>query len=110
MEVSGSNVYVVWQDDSNGPDLDIFFTVSHDNGETFALPATDLSDNTGFSVAPRMQVSGNNVYIVWVDLSNGGDFDVFFTVSHDNGDTFALPATDLSDNDGESFEQNMVVQ
>ena len=109
MLVSGNNVYVVWTDRSNGPNFDIFFTVSHDNGDTFALHATDLSDNDGISLFTQMLVSGNNVYVVWQDRSNGGDQDIFFTVSHDNGDTFALHATDLSDNDGESFGQQMLV-
>ena len=50
-----------------------------------------------------MIVSGNNVYVVWQDTSNGGDSDIFFTVSNDNGQTFDLPATDLSNNAGDSF-------
>ena len=107
MIVSGNNVYVVWQDESNGPDRDIFFTVSIDNGQTFALP-TDLSDNDGLSEAQQMIVSGNNVYVVWQDESNGPDRDIFFTVSINNGQTFALP-TDLSDNDGLSEAQQMIV-
>ena len=52
------------------------------------LPATDLSNNAGFSAGQQMIVSGNNVYVVWQDTSNGGDFDIFFTVSNDNGQTF----------------------
>ena len=72
MIVSGNNVYVLWEDESNGPDSDIFFTVSNDNGQTFD-PPTDLSNNIGRSINERMIVSGNNVYVVWQDDSNGGD-------------------------------------
>jgi hypothetical protein len=107
MIVSGNNVYVVWEDQSDG-DFDIFFTVSHDNGQTFVNPPTDLSNNTGDSRSPQMIVSGNNVYVMWIDDSNGGDEDIFFTVSHDNGQTFATP-TDLSDNDERSFNPQMIV-
>jgi hypothetical protein len=112
MIVSGSNVYVVWQDESNGGDTDIFFTVSNDNGQTFVDPPTDLSDNagqSGINISHQMIVSGNNVYVMWVDDSNGGDFDIFFTVSNDNGQTFVDPPTDLSNNAGGSFGDQMIV-
>src|SRR3712207_9512147 len=87
MIVSGINVYVVWEDTSNGGDSDIFFRVSNDNGETFE-PPIDLSSNTGLAFSPQMIVSGNSVYVVWQDTSNGGDSDIFFRVSNDNGETF----------------------
>ena len=106
MIISGNNVYVVWEDDSNGGDRDIFFTVSNDNGQTFD-PPTDLSNNGGFSETQQMIISGNNVYVVWEDDSNGGDRDIFFTVSNDNGQTFD-PPTDLSNNAGNSFGQQMI--
>ena len=102
MIVSGNNVYVLWEDESNGPDSDIFFTVSNDNGQTFVDPPTDLSNNIGRSFNERMIVSGNNVYVVWQDDSNGGDSDILFTVSNDNGQTFVDPPTDLSKNTGQS--------
>ncbi len=106
--VSGNNVYVVWQDRTNGPDSDIFFRVSHDNGETFE-PFIDLSDNSGGSFNPQIAVSGNNVYVVWQDTTNGPDDDIFFRVSHDNGETFE-PFIDLSNNTGGSFDQQISVQ
>src|SRR5574339_1029353 len=98
MIVSANNVYVVWVDDSNGPDSDIFFTVSNDNGQTFVDPPTDLSNNAGNSQDEQMIVSGNNVYVMWTDDSNGGVSNIFFTVSNDNGQTFVDPPTDLSNN------------
>ena len=107
MIVSGNNVYVVWQDPSNGPDFDIFFTVSSDNGQTFDQP-TDLSNNDLDSEAQEMIVSGNNVYVVWTDYSNGNG-DILFTVSNDNGQTFVDPPINLSDNDGLSEAQQMIV-
>ncbi|MGB9169659.1 MAG: sialidase family protein [Nitrososphaeraceae archaeon] len=108
MIVSGNNVYVVWQDEGNGPDRDIFFTVSNDNGQTFD-PPIDLSNNAEDSFGQQMIVSGNNVYVVWGDVSNGGDEDIFFTVSNDNGQTFVDPPTDLSNNPGGTGHQQMIV-
>ena len=106
MIVSGKNVYVVWEDNSdNAGNSDIFFRVSDDNGQTFA-PFKNLSNNTGFTFK-QMIVSGNNVYVVWEGASNDSDLDIFFTVSNDNGQTFAF--TDLSNNAGDSDSQEMIV-
>ena len=55
-----------------------------------------------------MIVSGNNVYVVW--QNSGNDDDIFFTVSNDNGQTFVDPPTDLSKNDGNSENPQMIVQ
>ena len=110
MIVSGNNVYVVWEDESNGPDRDIFFTVSNDNGQTFVDPPIDLSNNAGGSSGQQMIVSGNNVYVVWQDDSNGAAIsDIFFTVSNDNGQTFVDPPIDLSNNAEGSGNQQMIV-
>ena len=107
MVVSGNNVYVVWTDRTNGPDDDIFFRVSHNNGETFE-PFIDLSDNTELSIDPQMVVSGNNVYVVWQDFTNGPDLDIFFRVSHDNGDTFES-FIDLSNDTEDSSNPQIII-
>ncbi|HLN33997.1 MAG TPA: sialidase family protein [Nitrososphaeraceae archaeon] len=102
------NVYVAWRDNTNGGDFDIFFRASNNNGLTFN-PVINLSDNDGDSgFLPQMLVSGNNVYVVWEDTSNGGDVDIFFRVSNNNGLTFN-PVIDLSDNDGNSGNPQMLV-
>jgi len=49
------HVYVVWEDNSNGGDTDIFFRASNDNGQTYG-PVIDLSDNDGYSRFPIMLV------------------------------------------------------
>ncbi|HLN35972.1 MAG TPA: sialidase family protein, partial [Nitrososphaeraceae archaeon] len=108
MLVSGNNVYVIWYDRTNGGDRDVFFRASNNNGQTFN-PFIDLSDNNGdLEIFPQMLVSGNNVYVVWEDNSNGGDFDIFFRVSNNNGQTFN-PFIDLSSNNGESLIPQMLV-
>ena len=62
---------MVWEGAVTGGDSDILFTVSDDNGQTFVDPPIDLSNNPVNSLEPQMIVSGNNVYVVWVDDSNG---------------------------------------
>ena len=81
----GSNVYVAWQDNTNG-NYDIFFTYSSDNGNRFA-PVRNLSHNNGTSELPRIAAQGSNVYVVWQDNTNG-NYDVFFQQSSTNGTKF----------------------
>jgi hypothetical protein len=108
MLISGNNVYVVMADLGAPADiLDIYFRASNDNGLTFN-PVINLSDNPGSSSSPRMFVSGNNVYILWIDTTNGGDTDIFFRASNDNGLAFE-PFIDLSNNAGESRNPQMLV-
>ncbi|HLN34985.1 MAG TPA: hypothetical protein VK250_06850, partial [Nitrososphaeraceae archaeon] len=107
MLVSGNNVYIAWNDESNGGDRDVFFRASNNNGLTFN-PVIDLSNNNGFSFLQQMLASANNVYVIWTDNSNGGDDDLFFRVSNNNGLTFN-PVIDLSDNDGDTGGSQMLV-
>jgi len=95
----GNNVYVVWQDNSFGNN-EVFFRASHDNGQTFSSPI-NLSNNSEPSATPQISSEGNNVYVVW-NNRGGNNFDIFFAISHDNGQTFSSPIN-ISDIDGFSF-------
>jgi hypothetical protein len=57
---------------------------------------------------PNLVVSRHNVYVAWRDTSNGGDTDIFFRASNNNGDRFK-PVIDLSNNDGDAGEPVMLV-
>src|SRR4051794_28702615 len=99
--VSGNNVYVVWEDIRNGGDNDIFFKRSPDGGASFSEKPMDLSDNNEFSAFQigssseigvpaenayqQIAVSGDNVYVVWIDRRNGPDTDIFFRGSTNGG-------------------------
>ena len=104
---SGNNVYVVWAEQVplgpfGGSTPDIFFAFSTDNGQTFSTP-DNLSENTGASSNPQISSSGNNVYVVWQDGTfAGGNTDVFFKFSKDNGHTFST-TDNLSETTGNSF-------
>ena len=44
------------------------------------------------SISPTSTPSiDNNVYVVWQDDAPGDDYDIFFAVSNDNGQTFSTP-------------------
>src|SRR5262249_4785077 len=94
----GSDVYVVWYDDTPGKN-DIFFTRSTDGGASFSEPQ-NLSNNQANAISPLIAAEGRNVYVVWEDTSPG-NFDIFFTRSTDMGASFSVPQN-LSNNRGTS--------
>ena len=49
--VSGSNIYVVWEDETPGYD-DILYRTSANGGTTFPAVLTNLRTNTGDSIFP----------------------------------------------------------
>jgi hypothetical protein len=98
----GNNVYVVWQDDTNGNangNYDVYFAHSTDNGRTFES-VTNLSKNNGTSELPQVTAEGNNVYVVWQDDTNG-NYDVYSKSSSTNGSKFKS-TRNLSKNNGTS--------
>lgn len=106
--VSGSNVYVIWFDDTNqgglGANADIFFARSTDNGTNFSDAVTLWSNNRKSGGGAQIAVNSNNVYVVWVEgkiEAYFNDFDVFFVRSTDNGANFDNPVN-LSKNVGMS--------
>jgi hypothetical protein len=94
-----NSVYVVWTDNSPG-NYNILFTKSVDGGASFDKPII-VSNLNGVSNFPSIIASGNNsVYVVWshknntdFDPSNTENqtqtYDVFFTKSLDQGNTFS---------------------
>jgi len=99
IRVSGSNVYVVWNQDTP-PGNDIFFSMSTNYGESFTEPI-NLSRSEKVSVNGGIQVSGDNVYMVWEETTEATS-DIFFAKSIDNGKTFGIPVN-LSNSKGYSF-------
>ena len=94
----GNNVYVVWQDNTNG-NYDVYFAYSPDNGKNFES-IRNLSKNNGTSELPQITAEGNNVYVVWQDNTNG-NYDVYFKSSSTNGTKFKS-IRNLSKNNGTS--------
>jgi hypothetical protein len=100
IKVSNNNVYAAWADGNIGGG-DILFRRSTDGGNTFSN-VIDLSDMTADQAnCPRIAVSGNNVYVVWHEVSISGSFDVFFRKSSNGGLSFDS-IKNLSHNKGDS--------
>jgi hypothetical protein len=88
--VSGNNVYVVWIELINSK-YEVFLSTSTNAGQTFST-AKNISNTTGASIGPSIEVSANNVYIVWTEadeLTQPGE--IFFTTSTNAGQTFTTP-------------------
>ncbi len=105
----GENVYMVWQENNPDPfgnnnnvnsntnynddyeNYDIYIKKSTDGGLTFSKEI-NLSKNPGFSEHPQIAVSGNNVYIAWIDNTSSSSTtknqEIYFRKSIDGGNTF----------------------
>ena len=103
--VSGTNVYVIWEDYTPG-NYEIYFRKSADGGATWQS-AQRLTNNPGFSSNPRIAKYGSNVYIVWSD-SNPGNEEIYFCRSADSGTTWQ-PALRLTKNAGYSEVPSVAV-
>ena len=86
--VSGSNIYVVWYDNTLG-DFEIYFKKSDDGGTTWKT-TENLSNNAGFAVDPAIAVDGQNIYVVWQNYTPGIDKsdEIYFKKSDDGGATW----------------------
>jgi hypothetical protein len=106
----GDNVYMVWQENNPDPsdlnsnandnniqynnnyrNYDIYIKKSTDGGLTFSKEI-NLSKNPGFSEHPQIAISGNNVYIAWIDDTSSStttkNQEILFRKSIDGGNTF----------------------
>lgn len=95
---SGSNVYVVWIDETPG-NHEILFKRSTDNGATWKS-TVNLSNNAAPSLQPIIAASGSSVYVVWSNRVPG-NWELYFRASTDNGATWK-PFVNLSNNPGVS--------
>jgi hypothetical protein len=89
-------LFLLWEYDTNDfktrGDHFIFFKRSLDAGRSFEETVTINTGPTHCFKAPRMTVSGNNVYIVWQDYNTTSGMEhVMLSVSNDGGMTFSDP-------------------
>jgi ABC-type phosphate transport system substrate-binding protein len=97
---SGTNVYVVWADNTSGK-KEIMFSKSANSGDAFD-GAMVLSDHDSNSYNTEIAASGTNVYVVWQERNEGRDA-VVFRASLDGGNTFGTPVTIAASADPEAF-------
>jgi hypothetical protein len=108
MGVIGGNVYVAWVDSTtNQPGTDILFKTSTNSGASFSS-TKNISNNPGESGFPQISRSGTAVRIVWQDWLFGGQTDVLFRASGDNGFTFGN-IRNLSGNNAGMSENPMII-
>ncbi len=100
IDVDGEGtIYVAW-DDGRGGDMDIYFSKSTDSGVTWTDPNVRVND-----WAPRDQYMSSltvdepgNVYVAWTDMRRGtDDYDVYFALSTDRGNTWTDPNIRVND-------------
>jgi hypothetical protein len=82
--VDGSNIYVVWQDNTQG-DEEIYFKRSVDGGVTWKTDK-NLTNNADDSRYPAIAVDGSNIYVVWQDYTPAEE--IYFKRSGDGGATW----------------------
>jgi Tol biopolymer transport system component len=73
--VDGSNVYVVWFDDTLG-NPEVYFKKSDDGGATWTK-GKKLTNNAGVSLFPSIATDGSNIYVVWED-DTPGNWEIYF--------------------------------
>src|SRR4030043_390533 len=96
--VDGSNIYVVWYDDTPG-NPEIYFKKSDDGGATWTTNKR-LTNNAGYSYVPAIAVDGSNICVVWEDYTPG-NYEIYFKKSDDGGATWATNKR-LTNNAGDS--------
>ena len=98
----GNNVYVIW---GGG---DTFFARSTNAGANFEAVKNLSNNGSDFNHGSlRLGVSGNNLYVVWVDDSLGDD-NIFLARSTDAGISFE-PAKNISEGIKEPLSPNIAV-
>jgi hypothetical protein len=83
---SGSNVYIIWEEDLLGSDV-INFKRSADGGATWK-PAIKLSASGSDSEDPVIAVSGSKVYVAWAFFDLNAEATVVYFRASDDGATW----------------------
>jgi hypothetical protein len=96
---AGSNIYVVWSDDTPG-NSEIYFKRSNDGGATWAANRR-VTNNAGRSELPAIGVDGSNIAVAWMD-DTPGNREIYFKQSIDGGVVWAASKR-LTNNTGESY-------
>ncbi len=98
LAVSGNgNIYVVWPESLTNTSCEIMFLKSTNGGDTWDHSDADfpISFPGGpRAFAPKIAVDNNyNIHVIWQQLS-GGNAEIFYGFSEDNGDTWTSQAVD----------------
>lgn len=70
-------LYITGQVPLSEQNEDIFLASSSENGDTFSLTTSNLSNNSEFSECPSIATSANNIYVIWQDRTPGNNEALF---------------------------------
>ena len=87
--VSGSNVYVVWEDERDR-NYQIYYKLSADRGASWG-EETPLTKTYAQSENPCVSASGSDVHVVWQD-NRHGNYEMYYKRSTDGGLSWAADA------------------
>ncbi len=98
---SGDTVHVVWSDNRNSGNWEIYYKRSTDGGINWGAD-TRISNNIYLSSNPSLAISGSMVHVVWDDNRDGNN-EIYYNRSTDGGiswgtDTRLTNDTSLSRN------------
>ena len=102
---SENDTYVVWQDNNSG-NHEIYLSISRDGGLHFIGPV-NLSNNTGNSTLPQIGIIENEVFVLWQD-NTAGNYEIFVSVSMDDGNSFKT--YNLTNSTSDSIEPRINVE
>ena len=83
MALSDSVLHIVWRDNRNGANGEIYYKYSTDNGVNWGTDMR-LTNDSGISSHPGIAVSGLNVYVIWRD-DRDGNTEIYLKKSTDGG-------------------------
>jgi hypothetical protein len=98
---NGSNVYAIWADDTSG-NREVLFIRSGDNGSSFDT-IKNLSNSTSDSFNQEIAIFGDNVYVIWLDQTEGDKAKILLKASDDGGATFDGTVNISSNANDETF-------
>ncbi len=105
----GDFVYAAFQDGSTFQ-YDVRVAVSDNGGESFAPSILPYEPNEEDQEMPDIAVGPNGeVYVVWADWRNRTDYDIYATVSADQGESFAPPVRVNAETKGTQVEPSVAV-
>jgi hypothetical protein len=105
---AGNRVFVVWRDNRNGMNTDIWFRSSADGGATWGNEVRLDTDAAGSHASEEPSIAADtdgNVYVAWQDVRTGSSYDIYFNRSADHGATWLTTDTRV---DTDTFAQDSV--
>jgi hypothetical protein len=111
LAAAGSNVYVVWEDEVDGPDRFQALFRRWDGGQwlpALAEPATRVSHSSKI-LYPMISADNGSLYVAWEDYRGGAHPEIYFSHSTDSGATW-LGDENVSQNGTSSYFPTVVAQ